>query len=74
MKKSILLLAVLFGLSACSTDLGDIEKRIAEVEKQGKELEEANRKLKEDSENLKRQGEELEAARRMKESRSGCRN
>ena len=67
MKKSILLLAVLFGLSACSTDLGDIEKRIAEVEKQGKELEEANRKLKEDSENLKRQGEELEAAARKRQ-------
>jgi hypothetical protein len=67
MKKSILLLAVLFGLYACSTDLGDIEKRIAEVEKQGKELEEANRKLKEDSENLKRQGEELEAAARKRQ-------
>ena len=67
MKKSILLLDVLFVLSACSTDLGDIEKRIAEVEKQGKELEEANRKLKEDSENLKRQGEDLEAAARKRQ-------
>ena len=54
MKRSIILLMALLAMSACSTDLGDIEKRIADVEKQGKELEEANRKLKEDSENLKR--------------------
>ncbi|MBR1503587.1 MAG: CotH kinase family protein [Prevotella sp.] len=67
MKKSIILFVAALALSACSTDLSDIERRIADVEKQGKELEEANKKLKEDSENLKRQGEELESAARKRQ-------
>jgi len=67
MKKSVIFLIAVLALSACSTDLSDIERRIADVEKQGKELEEANRKLKEDSENLKKQGETLEAAARKRQ-------
>lgn len=67
MKKIFIFLLAIVGFSACSTELGDIEERIAEVERQGKELEEANRKLKEDSEKLKKQGDDLEAAARKRQ-------
>jgi len=70
MKYFILFVVTAFCLSACKTDLTDIEKRIDEVEKQGKELEEANKKLQEESERLKQQGNEIsaEAQKRREEN------
>lgn len=70
MRHFILFVVAVLCLSACKTDLTDIEKRITEVEQQGKELEEANRRLQETAENLKRRGEELEeeARRRQEEN------
>lgn len=54
-------------LSACKTDLTDIEKRIEEIERQGKQLEEANKKLQEESDDLKRQRDDLEAEARKRQ-------
>ena len=67
MKKCILFVVAILCLSACKTDLTDIEKRIEEIEKQGKELENANKKLQEESENLKRQRDDLEAEARKRQ-------
>ena len=75
MKKLFFVLAVLIGISACSTDLTDIEDRIKNVENQGKnlenqqkELEEKNKKLQEESttlsEEVKKRQEENEKIRK----------
>ena len=79
MKKLFFVLAVLIGISACSTDLTDIEDRIKNVENQGKnlenqqkELEEKNKKLQEESTTLseevrKRQEENEKIRKRLAE-------
>ena len=59
MKKCILFLVAVLCLSACKTDLTDIEKRIEEIEKDGKNLEQRNKELQDQIENLKRQGDEI---------------
>ena len=68
MKRIVLFVVAAFCLSACVTDLSDIEKKIEEVEKQGKDLEKANQELQQESDKLKQQGEKLEAeAKRRQE-------
>ena len=49
MKKLFFVFAVLIGISACSTDLTDIEDRLKNVENQGKNLENQQKKLEEEN-------------------------
>lgn len=61
MKKVFYLIAILIGMSACSTDLTDIEDRIKKVEDQSKDLSNKSKELAEEGEKLAKEGEDLKA-------------
>ena len=60
MKKLFFVFAVLIGISACSTDLTDIEDRIKKLEDQGKSLSDKSKKLEEDGKKLEEEGNQLQ--------------
>ena len=70
MKKLFFVFAVLIGISACSTDLTDIENRIKEVEEQGKNLDNQQKKLEEEKNRLQQESNQLaeEAKKRQEEN------
>lgn len=61
MKKVFYLIAILIGMSACSTDLADIEDRIKKVENQSNDLSNKSKELAEEGEKLAKEGEDLKA-------------
>ena len=70
MKKLFFIFAVLIGISACSTDLTDIENRIKTVEEQGKNLDNQQKKLEEENNKLQQESNQLaeEAKKRQEEN------
>lgn len=70
MKKLFFIFAVLIGISACSTDLTDIENRIKTVEEQGKNLDNQQKKLEEEKNKLQQESNQLaeEAKKRQEEN------
>ena len=69
-KRFAYLLVAVLALSACSTDLGDIEDRIKKVEEQGKDLESKHNQLVSESDRLKQESATLseEVKKRQEEN------
>lgn len=61
MKKVVFSLMALLCLSACSTDLSEIEDRIAAIEQQGKDLDKTSKDLKKQGDDLKAEGDKLKS-------------
>ena len=70
MKKLFFVFAVLIGISACSTDLTDIEDRLKNVENQGKNLENQHKELEDENKKLQEESSKLteEVRKRQEEN------